>query len=224
MAQINQVTEKLIDINKLSPHPRNGYFFDDITGDSWGEFLNSVRTSGVIEPVVITNDNVIISGHQRVRACKELAIPKVKYCMATYDSEDAMLKDLIETNLRQRGIGNPNPVKFGRCIKELERIYGIREGRPSKKLANNYLVSDDPHTEQEFADRLGISLSSLKNYKKLAELIPEVEDFLVTGMVNQTTALAIVRQLCQDDQKELMAQLDKTTKYTQEEVQKQINL
>lgn len=34
-------------------------------------------------------------------------------------------EDLIETNIRQRGIGNPNPVKLGRCIKELERIYGI---------------------------------------------------------------------------------------------------
>lgn len=43
-----------------------------------------------------------------------------------------MLKDLIETNIRQRGIDNPNPVKLGRCIKELERIYGVREGRPEK--------------------------------------------------------------------------------------------
>ena len=34
------------------------------------------------------------------------------------------LEDLVETNIRQRGIGNPNPIKLGRCIKELERIYG----------------------------------------------------------------------------------------------------
>lgn len=27
----------------------------------------------------------------------------------------------IETNIRQRGIGNPNPIKLGRCIKELLR-------------------------------------------------------------------------------------------------------
>lgn len=41
-------------------------------------------------------------------------------------NDDKILKDLIETNIRQRGIGNPNPVKLGRCIRELERIYGIR--------------------------------------------------------------------------------------------------
>ena len=39
--------------------------------------------------------------------------------------------DLIETNIRQRGIGNPNPIKLGRCIKELERIYGIQRGSTS---------------------------------------------------------------------------------------------
>lgn len=27
-------------------------------------------------------------------------------------NEDKILKDLIETNIRQRGIGNPNPIKF----------------------------------------------------------------------------------------------------------------
>ena len=39
----------------------------------------------------------------------------------------------IETNIRQRGIGNPNPIKLGRCIKELERIYGVREGSANQK-------------------------------------------------------------------------------------------
>jgi len=42
----------------------------------------------------------------------------------------------IETNIRQRGIGNPNPIKLGRCIKELERIYGVREGSANQKGIN----------------------------------------------------------------------------------------
>lgn len=35
---------------------------------------------------------------------------------------------MFKSNIRQRGIGNPNPVKLGKCIKELERIYGIQNG------------------------------------------------------------------------------------------------
>lgn len=45
-------------------------------------------------------------------------------------------QDLIESNLRQRVLGNPNPVKLGRCIKELERIYGIQHGATSFKGTN----------------------------------------------------------------------------------------
>ena len=83
---------------------------------------------GIIEPIVVTQDKVIVSGHQRVRAAKELRIETIMVDIRKYDNEDKILKDLIETNIRQRGIGNPNPIKLGRCIKELERIYGIKQG------------------------------------------------------------------------------------------------
>ena len=32
----------------------------------------------------------------------------------------------------QRGVGNVNPMKMARCIMELERIYGIRQGSAGK--------------------------------------------------------------------------------------------
>ena len=68
---------EIIEVSKLKPHPRNSDFFDDITGDNWTEFLKSVETSGVIEPVVISDRHMIVSGHQRVRACQELSIKDV---------------------------------------------------------------------------------------------------------------------------------------------------
>ena len=118
-----------MDVDKLNPHPKNNYFFDDIEGEAWTAFLESVETSGVIEPVIVDAVTLtIVSGHQRVRACKVLGIKQVLADERGFDSEDEMLKQLIEANIRQRGIGNINPVKFGRCIAELERIYGIKNG------------------------------------------------------------------------------------------------
>ncbi|EPY6472018.1 hypothetical protein ACWO4B_002689 [Clostridium sporogenes] len=32
----------------------------------------------------------------------------------------------------QRDVGNVNPMKMAKCIKELERIYGIRQGSAGK--------------------------------------------------------------------------------------------
>ncbi|WP_315114513.1 hypothetical protein [uncultured Clostridium sp.] len=44
-----------------------------------------------------------------------------------------ILEDLICTNIMQRGIGNVNPMKMAKCIQELERIYGIRQGSAGKR-------------------------------------------------------------------------------------------
>lgn len=45
---------------------------------------------------------------------------------------------MFKSNIRQRGIGNPNPMKLGRCIKELERIYRISKGNNQhSSLPNN---------------------------------------------------------------------------------------
>lgn len=204
-------------ISELIPHPRNSEFFDDITGESWTAFLESISTSGVIEPIVITQNKVIVSGHQRVRACKELNIPTILVEVKIYDSEDKILKDLLETNIRQRGIGNPNPIKLGRCIKELERLYGIREGRP-EKLPKDSVVK----TQKDLSTLLGISVDTLQNYKKLTELIPELEDLVDTGIVAPSTATAIVKYMSPEEQEQFIASLDTTKKITQKQVQQYI--
>lgn len=88
-----------ININELRPHPRNNEFFDNLTGEKWNEFLESIKSRGVIEPIVTTQDNVIVSGHQRVRACKELGISQIMCDIHFYHSEDEVLQDLIIHNL-----------------------------------------------------------------------------------------------------------------------------
>ncbi len=100
--------------------------------------------------------------------------------------EDKVLKNIIETNIRQRGSGNPNPIKLGRCIKELERIYGIQHGATSFQ-GNQYdmvspKVSESP-TQEQLADMIGISVDTLNNHKKLTELVPELQDWVETGNV-----------------------------------------
>lgn len=208
-------------IAELIPHKDNDFFFDDIQGESWQEFIDSVRTSGVIEPIVITQDKVIVSGHQRVRACKALGIEEIDAEVRIFDSEDEILKCLIETNIRQRGIGNTNPVKFGRCIKELERIYGIQNGNNQySSLPNN---SEPLLTQEDLASQFGISTDTLRNYKQLAEMIPEIQTLVETGIVTPTTARAIVKKLPEFQQKELAEQFaEKGEKVTGKEAEEEI--
>ena len=206
-----------LNINELKPHPRNNEFFDDMTGDAWEAFKESIKTSGIVEPIVVTKDMIIVSGHQRVRAAKELGISTVMVDIRKYENDEQVLKDLIETNIRQRGVGNPNPIKLGRCIKELEKIYGVREGRPEK------LPKVSAVTQEQLSDMIGISVDTLQNYKKLTELIPELEDLVETGILAPTTATALVKRMTPSEQEDFVKSMDITQKITQKQVQQYIN-
>lgn len=83
-----EVYMQLIKISELKPCPQKDSFFDDITGEPWEKLLKSIQISGVIEPIIITQDKVIISGHQRVRAYKELNIKNIPYVLWNGDPSD----------------------------------------------------------------------------------------------------------------------------------------
>lgn len=208
-----------INVNELKPHPRNNEFFDDMSGEKWQEFLDSIKTRGVIEPIVITPDKVIVSGHQRVRACKELGIKTVMCDVHTYDNEDQILQDLIETNIRQRGDVGGSAKKVGKRIKELERIYGVEHGGDRKSKPNYSVLK----SQEDIAEQMGISVDTLQNYKMMAEMIPELEDLMDTGIVTKTTALALMKNLSSQEQEELISSLDTTKRITQKEMQKYID-
>ena len=222
-----------ININELKPHPRNNEFFDDISGEKWEELLESIRKRikdnkrGNIEPIIITQDKVIVSGHQRVRAFKELKIPTIEAEIRIYKSEDDVLLDLLESNIRRRGEIGGSAKKVGKRIKELERLYGIQNGSSSFQ-GNQYEVvtnkSEAPKkTQEQLAAQMGISVDTLQNYKMLADMIPELDELVTTGIVTKTTALAMMRSLSEDEQIELISSMDTTKKITKNEVQKYIN-
>ena len=92
-------------------------------------------------------------------------------------SINAGYKELTESNLRQRVLGNPNAMKLSRCIKEIERIYGVRNGSSNEK-GNNRIGEPKVLADQsDVANMFGLSVDTLQNYKKLTELIPK---FLVS--------------------------------------------
>lgn len=211
---------QLMKIEELIPHKRNSEFFDDMTGEKWQEFLESIKTSGVIEPIVITQDKVIVSGHQRVRACKELGITEIMTEMRSYDSEDKIIKDLLETNVRQRGNIGGSSVKLGRRIRELERIYGIQQG-------NNQYQEDSTNggklTQEDLLKQLGIDKESYRRAKSLTTLPTEIQDLIEQGNISPSTASRLIAKLTPEQQEQLIQSLPVTEKLTQKQVQEYVN-
>lgn len=92
----------------------------------------------------------------------------------------------------------------------MERIYGIVHGNNQYGNENNSC----PKTQTQLAADMGMDVRTLQNYKLLAEMIPELSDLVDTGIVTKTTALAIMKELSEEEQLELISSLDTTKKIT----------
>lgn len=97
-----------IPIKDLKPFPNHEQYFWNMKGKNYINFLQSIESSGVICPILITRDRMIISGHQRVRACKDLGIETIS---ATYmccenlrgkSLNDVLLEYFIISNMHTR--------------------------------------------------------------------------------------------------------------------------
>ena len=102
--------------------------------------------------------------------------------------------DLLETNIRQRGDVGGSAKKVGKRIKELERIYGIRNGSANEK-GNNRIGepnnSVDQKSQHDLATQMGISVDTLQNYKLLADMIPELSDLVDPIFGSESLAIPI---------------------------------
>lgn len=197
-----------LQVSKLQAHPQNEYFFDEMSGQKWEEFKESIKTSGVIEPIVVTQDLIIVSGHQRVRACRELGIVTILGEVRHYDNhdgrcaEDWVIKDLIETNVRQRGNIGGSELKAVHRVDELRRIYKV-DGGGKHKSCDNVTTSGEPVTAEEACKAAGIDYASYRQFKSLSDLIPDWQELLESGNVSASVAARIVSKLSEDDQEEL---------------------
>lgn len=63
-------------------------------------------------------------------------------------------------------------------------FYGNQHGK-NEELTNNFTAPQK--TEKDIADMMGISRQQLQNYKKLTEMIPELEELVDTGIKRKAT-------------------------------------
>ena len=85
----------------------------------------------------------------------------------------------MEWNVRRRGEVGGSAKKIGKRIKELERLYGIEHGGDRKSSSNNYNLK----TQKQLADEMDMDVRTLQNYKTLADMMPELDELVQTGIV-----------------------------------------
>lgn len=202
-----------VSTNILNVHPRNAEFFDDIQGKEYEQFKQSISQDGILSPILVSPDMTVISGHQRLKACKELNINLVPIMIRDdLTDENEKLKLLLAANF---GRTKNDDAKQRKIATEYVALCGQGQGRPSKSGDNRqFNLSQD-----EIAEQLGVSPRTLREMLAIeSKLTPEIKELLDTGVFTKTTASKILTKLSHDEQKELVRSLPVDTTLTQDQV------
>jgi len=160
-----------IDPSELSAHPKNREIYGDTesSDDIDDNFIESVSENGVIEPLVVTTDKQIISGHRRWIAAKTTDIESVPVSTYEFDDDLAKREALIEFN-RQR---EKTP---GQIVNEFEEMLEIEKQRGrgsqgSRATSSKNLLEEEGDAKTRAAEKINASTSgeTLRKGKKVKD-------------------------------------------------------
>lgn len=202
-----------VSINVLKIHPRNTEFFDDIQGKEYEQFKQSIKQDGILTPILVSPDMTVISGHQRLKACKELGINLVPIMIRDdLIDENEKLKLLLAANF---GRTKNDDAKQRKIATEYVALCGCSIGRPQKIGAGRPINL----TQEEIAKQLGISTRTLKEMLTIErKLTPEIKEMFDAGIFTKKTANNILTKLSPEEQSELISTLPEGVKFTQDQI------
>lgn len=158
---------------ELRPHPLNEEIYGDRTD---ADLIESIRTKGVLNPLLITSDGRIISGHRRWGAALAISLDAIP--VVTFGSTDELDVEeaLIESN-RQRTKTNE---QIGREYKHLTRIYNLRESKQGQR-SDLTSVKDLTEVKKELrptrkaAEKVGVSHETANKAGRVVDAIDKLE-------------------------------------------------
>lgn len=206
---MSSITRVAIDVLKI--HPRNQEFFDDISGEDYIQFKDSIAEDGIISEIIVSPDMVILSGHQRYKAACELGFTTVPIRIREdIESEEQKLKLLLAANFGRK---SNSKSKQRKIADEYVRLCGYENHRPSKsaKMAKLSL--------KEIASQLGTNERSLSRSLRIERNLTEsMKQLLDEGVISETLAADVIAGMSEDEQLQFISKLDITKKYTAREL------
>lgn len=208
-----------ININVLKAHPQNNDFFDDLDGEEFERLKNSIRDEKIYTDILVSPDMTIISGHQRVRAAKELGMTLVPIKIdEDLQDENSKLKALISNNFGRR---KNSPEKDRKALETYVSLRGYQNGGNRKSDFHNGNLK---LTLEEIASELKMSKTNLIRALRIERnLTDSMKELLDDGIISKTLASDTIASLSKEEQEQLISSLDVTKEITQREVQKYID-
>mgnify|MGYP003136270538 FL=1 len=174
-----------VGLDKLKPHPINEEIYS-FNQNHHKELKKSISLLGLLEPIVITQNNKVLSGHRRLEAVKELGWEDVECRLV--DGVESELAFLVECN-RTRIKTTKELLKEAEILKE-EYSKLIKKGRPKNGESNggkNWSILN-------VSEKLNIGATNLKKLMSIKKYDEELLDKIDLGLLSIGKAYSIVRE------------------------------
>jgi ParB family transcriptional regulator, chromosome partitioning protein len=152
----------LTDLRTNPNNPRGEVVVDG----SLRELAESIAAQGVLQPILITPDGMIVAGHRRFAACGLAGVSEIPVVVREMD-EALQIQIMLVENLQREDL---NPVQVGVAALQL-RQRGI--------------------SVTTIAKAIGIGEGRLKTYLALAQFPKEVQQFYIDGELKLITISAM---------------------------------
>lgn len=158
---------KITEIEPNADQPRKK--FDE---DKLEELANSIKRYGVIQPIIVMPKDgyyQIVAGERRWRAAKKAGLSEMPCLVRTKTEQENREIALIENIQRE----NLNPIEKARGLRRLLDDYGL--------------------SQQQLADKLGMSRSGLTNNVRILNLDPRVIDLVLEHNFSERQCRELMR-------------------------------
>ena len=173
-----------IPLDQVRPNPRQPRkLFDPV---ALAELTESIRASGVIQPIVVRRDGdgyELIAGERRWRAAQEAGLDRIPAVVRDATDAQSLEIALVENLLRE----DLNPI---------ESAEGYRN-----------LIADFGWTQEQLGQRIGKDRSSIANALRLLRLPALIQEDLRSGRLTMGHALSLLSLTSEEEQLKLRDQI-----------------
>ena len=137
--RIGSITE--VEVDKVAIHRRVRRNLGDVTALS-----ESLRKHGLLNPIVVTDENELIAGHRRLEAAKKLGWPRIPARVLSEEDEADLVEMEIDENTQRKDLTSDelaeayirldrlrNPSWFRRLIDRIRAFFNRLFGRKKTK-------------------------------------------------------------------------------------------
>ena len=186
-------------VDKLRPF--EGHPFRVKDDSEMEQLVYSILTQGLLTPISVrpveNNEYEVISGHRRLHACKKAGIETVPALIYSLDRDAATIA-MVDSNLHREKI-LPSEKAFAYKLKmDAMRRQGKRTDLTSDQVGPKLTASMIADSE---------SVSQVKRYIRLTELIPEILTMVDDGKIAFTPAVEL-SYLTKQEQRDLLETME----------------